>query len=101
MTIAQMESTRTEIGDKQIGLGHLDKEIVNFLIDDDDVLAKTRDAVFDKIKKPKVEGSTSYDYMFQKRSPSFFFPRNRSLSFSLCMLASVRTRIPLKSFVAI
>ena len=63
MTIDEMEKARSVIEEKQMGLGHFDKEIVNFLVDDDEtaVLKKTRESVFNP-NKPK---ENMYDYLFE------------------------------------
>ena len=34
MTLGQMEKSRKKMEQEQIGLGHMDKEIVNFIMDE-------------------------------------------------------------------
>ena len=68
MTIEQMEHHKQSVDEKKLGLGALDKEVVNFLIDDDDPLIKiSNNQPFEPDgKKKKKAKKNSYEYIFEK-----------------------------------
>ena len=52
-----------------MALGHLDNEVINFLIEDNDpiLVKQAAESIF---KKPnRSENKTAYDYLFEQRSP--------------------------------
>lgn len=67
MTIEEMEQHKQIVDDKELGLGPLDKEVVNFLIDDDDPLVKISNVLpFEPEGKKKKPKKNSYEYIFEK-----------------------------------
>ena len=72
MTLGQMEKCKKQMEQEQIGLGHMDKEIVNFIMDEEETgeLKFREQQLFDNNmpKKGKSNKHNPYDFFFNAKN---------------------------------